>query len=80
MTWRRTHRGIEQDDGHVGGLQVWKHEWHRLDGEVLLPEDAPSHIQQNFQLYEILGVGWPVPVCFAATETSNGVWSFWEDV
>lgn len=80
MTWRRTRIGVEYDDGHVGGLPVWKHGWRMLDGEVLLPEDAPTNIQKNFQLHEIGGVGWPEPVRFAAKETSNGVWSFWEEV
>jgi hypothetical protein len=80
MAWRRTHTGPEQDHGQVGGLPVWNHEWRRQAGEVWLPEDAPSASQLNFQIYEIGGVGWPVQVRFAATEISNGVWSFWEDV
>jgi hypothetical protein len=45
----------------------------------MLPEDAPQQVQQRFELYEMGGVGWPVPVRFAARETSNGVWSFWEE-
>lgn len=80
MAWRRTHIGLEQDQGQVGGLPVWKHEWRRQAGEVWLPEDAPPESRMNFQIYEIGGVGWPVHVRFAATEISNGVWSLWEEV
>lgn len=79
MTWRRTHIGPERDNGRVGGLPVWKHEWRSISGEVWLPEDAPPRSQTNYQLYEIGGVGWPVQVRFAATEISNGLWAFWED-
>ncbi len=80
MAWRRTHLGHYQDDGRVGGLPVWKHEWRPLEGEVRLPEDAPSGSQQTFHVYEMGGAGWPVQVRFAAREISNGFWSFWEEV
>jgi hypothetical protein len=79
MTWRRSHIGLERDDGHVGGLPVWAHEWKSVPGEVWLPEDAPPSVRERFALFEIGGVGWPVQVRFAAKEISNGVWSFWED-
>lgn len=80
MAWRRTHIGQEQDDGLVGGLPVWKHEWGRQVGEVWLPEDAPAGSRLNFAIYEIGAAGGPVHVRFAASEVSNGVWSFWEEV
>jgi len=79
MAWRRTHIGPEQDHGQVGGLPVWKHEWCRQAGEVWLPEDAPSGSQQNFQIYEIGGVGWPVK---CGSGHGNLQWrvAFWEEV
>jgi len=80
MAWQRTHLGTEKNDGKVGGLPVWKHEWRRQMGEAWLPEAAPADAQLKFQIYEIGGVGWPVQARFAAAEISNGVWSFWEEV
>ncbi len=79
MAWRRTHIGHYQDNGRVGGLPVWKHEWRPLGDRVRLPEDAPTGSQDTFDIYEIGGVGWPVQVRFAALEISNGFWSFWEE-
>lgn len=80
MAWQRTHIGPERDDGRVGGLPVWRHEWRSLGEEVWLPEDAPSEVRERFSLFEIGGVGWPVQVRFAAQEITNGVWSFWVEV
>lgn len=79
MAWRRIHIGLERGDARVGGLPVWKHDWIDQDRVVRLPEDAPA-ASQDFQIYEIGGVGWPVQVRFAAAEISNGVWSFWVEV
>jgi hypothetical protein len=79
MAWHRTHVGPERDHGNVGGLPVWKHEWRRLGIVVRLPEDVSPSAQDDFYVYEIGGIGWPVQVRFAAAEISCGVWAFWEE-
>lgn len=79
MAWRRVHIGPERDDGQVGGLPVWNHEWRKVGRDVRLPEGAQTNAQQTFQIYEIGGIGRPTQVRFAAAEISNGVWSFWEE-
>ncbi|QTC92551.1 hypothetical protein [Brevundimonas goettingensis] len=71
--WVHVHKGLEGDDAKVGGLSVWKHQWTRVGSTDPLP-----HNGEAVPVYEIGGPPWPKPVTFAATEASNGVWSFWE--
>ncbi len=74
--WRNVHIGFEGDDVKIGGLEVWKHKWRRVDlPAVDLPHPSyPRQIHQ-YEIYEIGNVS--VAVRFATSELSNGVWGFY---
>ncbi len=71
--WVHVHKGLEGDDGTVGGMSVWRHQWTRIGSTEPMP-----HGGEVLPVYQISGPSWPTPVTFAAGEVSNGVWSFWE--
>lgn len=73
--WIHAHTGLENDDAKVGGLLVWKHRWISTGSTIRLPENAD--VGRTYAIYRIGEPPWPTPVTFAATEKSNGVWSFW---
>jgi 5-oxoprolinase (ATP-hydrolysing) len=72
--WQHVHIGFENDDGEIEKTKVWKQKWRALNTPpVRLPH--PSYRNQ-FHTYEVYEIG-DVPVRFAASELSNGVWGFY---
>ncbi len=74
--WREAHIGFSDDGLAIGGLDVWTHEWRRVDTPPL-SLCHPAHPQQmhQFTVYEI-EEGASV-ARFAVSELSNGVWGFY---
>ena len=74
--WRMAAIGWSIDEIKIGGLNVWKQEWRPVKADkVLLPNPA---YPKQIHAYDIYEIGEPsCPVCFAASELSNGVWGFY---
>ena len=77
--WRLETIGFSIDDIRIGGLSVWKHAWRLMEMEpILRPHpDYPNQIHR-YNVYEIGDA--VLPVRFAASELSNGVWGFYVPV
>jgi hypothetical protein len=74
--WREAAIGWSIDPIEIGGLDVWKHEWRKIDvSSVDLPH--PPYPKQIHR-YDVWEIG-PSdrPVRFAAAELSNNVWGFY---
>lgn len=74
--WRVAHIGFERDDFTLGGRQVWKETWRRVDfPKLTLAHPAYPNELHSFDVYEI---GDPSnPIRFATTELSAGVFGFY---
>jgi hypothetical protein len=65
---------LEGKSLRIGGLEVWKHEWH--DTRAVARVRDPVHDQEfTFHVFEIRSGD--TVVRFAAGEFSNGVWGFY---
>ncbi len=73
--WRFFHAGPEGQSCLIDGLEVWKHEWLRVQGERVTIKDPLYGQIFRFPVYQILSDTGPVR--FAAGEFSNGVWGFY---
>jgi hypothetical protein len=77
--WRLETIGFSIDDIRIDGLSVWKHKWRSVEIEPIL-RPHPSYPNQihRYDVYEIGDA--TLPVRFAASELSNGVWAFYVPV
>lgn len=74
--WQPVHIGFERDGVTIGGVEIWKHAWRRIEKEAV-PLPHPSYPDQRhwFDIYEAGPLDRPIR--FAASELSNGVWGFY---
>src|SRR5262245_53525852 len=75
-TWTFVHAGPEGQPAILDGVDVWKHTWQRVPGEVASVTDP--HYGQTFQfsVYRVTEAGRVIE--FAAGEFSNSVWGFFQ--
>lgn len=74
--WRVAHIGFEEDGAKIGGIEVWKETWRRVESApVVLPHPAYPNQRHWYDIYEIGDV--KTPVRFAVSELSAGVWGFY---
>ena len=74
--WSSVHTRVEGEPALLDGVDVWKHEWQQVPGEVATVID-PLHGQQyRFGVFRIREAGRVIE--FAAGEFSNSVWGFFQ--
>lgn len=74
--WRVAHIGFIEDGAKIGGIEVWKETWRRVDSpRVILPHPAYPNQRHGYGIFEIGDERRPVR--FAAGELSAGVWGFY---
>ena len=59
----------------IGGINVWEHEWARVEGATANVRDPAYHSPFEFPVYEMASEG--IRVVFASGEFSNGVFGFY---
>ncbi|MDB5657850.1 MAG: hypothetical protein JWS10_465 [Cypionkella sp.] len=76
IEWRHAHIGFENDGLKIGGQDVWGQKWRDV-GAAPLRLSHPSYpLQMHLHAIYEIGNG-PSATRFAASEVSNGVWSFY---
>ncbi|MDB5659454.1 MAG: hypothetical protein JWS10_2069 [Cypionkella sp.] len=76
IEWRHAHIGFANDGLKIGGQDVWGQKWREVGAAPLrLPHPSYPLQMHLHSIYEI-GSG-PSATRFAASEVSNGVWSFY---
>jgi hypothetical protein len=77
--WREACIGFQIDNIKIGGIEVWAQRWRPVKTEpLLLPHPTYPEQMHRYLVYEIGDSA--LPIRFAASELSNGVWGFYVPV
>ena len=74
MTWWFVHAGVEGEPALLDGVDVWKHKWQQVPGEMATVTDPLYGQEFQFSVFHISESGRVIE--FAAGEFSNSVWGF----
>ena len=74
--WLFVHSGVEGEPALLDGVDVWKHEWQEVPGEMATVTDPLYGQEFQFTVFRISEAGRVIE--FAAGEFSNCVWGFFQ--